>query len=159
MPKKSRLYDYSPGEVQTILNMSNGYIPALRMLGIGGGSSVKTLKLYIKKYKLDVSICEANAHRAQRMSGKNRIPLSQILVENSTYLNFGRLKIRLIDEGLKVNKCETCGIDSWLGKPIVLQLHHKNGINNDNRLCNLQLLCPNCHSQTDTYCGANCKKK
>lgn len=107
------------------------------MLGIGGGSSVKTLKLYIKKYKLDVSICEANAHRAQRMSGKNRIPLSQILVENSTYLNFGRLKIRLIDEGLKVNKCETCGIDSWLGKPIVLQLHHKNGINNDNRLCNL----------------------
>lgn len=50
-----------------------------------------------------------------------------------------------------------CCIDFWLNKPISLQLDHINGINNDHRLENLRLLCPNCHSQTDTYCGRNKK--
>lgn len=43
----------------------------------------------------------------------------------------------------------------WAGKPIVLHLDHINGVRNDNRLENLRWLCPNCHSQTDTYCGRN----
>lgn len=54
--------------------------------------------------------------------------------------------------------CNDCGISSWNGKPIVLELDHKNGNNRDNRLENLQLLCPNCHSQTETYKSKNCKK-
>ena len=50
-------------------------------------------------------------------------------------------------------KCEICGISDWMGKPITLQVHHKNGIHIDNSIDNLQLLCPNCHSQTDTFCN------
>ena len=67
-----------------------------------------------------------------------------------------KIKGKLIREGLKENKCEICGlINEWNGKPLVLQLHHINGNHTDNRLENLQILCPNCHSQTDTYCGSN----
>lgn len=79
-----------------------------------------------------------------------QIPLEKILTEDSDY-NRTQLKDRLVKEGIKEYKCEICGISEWLGKPISLQLHHLNGINNDNRLSNLQLLCPNCHSQTDNF--------
>ena len=48
-----------------------------------------------------------------------------------------------------------CGISEWLGNPLALQLDHINGVNNDHRLTNLRFLCPNCHSQTDTYAGKN----
>jgi 5-methylcytosine-specific restriction endonuclease McrA len=65
------------------------------------------------------------------------------------------LKARLIEEGLKEERCEACGITNWLGKPLAMQLHHVNGDGHDNRLENLELLCPNCHSQTDTYGGRN----
>jgi len=65
------------------------------------------------------------------------------------------LKARLIAEGLKENRCEICAITQWLGKPLSAQLHHKNGDGSDNRLENIEFLCPNCHSQTDTYGGRN----
>jgi hypothetical protein len=65
------------------------------------------------------------------------------------------LKVRLLEIGLKENRCEICGTDEWGGKPLTLQLHHINGDGYDNRLENLELLCPNCHSQTDTYGGRN----
>jgi hypothetical protein len=85
------------------------------------------------------------------------IPLSEILVENSTYPNIARLKIRLLREGLLEAKCygEECGIVEWKGKPISLQLHHISGDNLNHRIENLRLLCPNCHSQTATFAGKN----
>ena len=66
---------------------------------------------------------------------------------------------RLVAEGYKEYKCEMCGIDSWNGMPLSLHLHHKNGNHEDNGLDNLQVLCPNCHSQTDNYTGKNIKMK
>jgi Zn finger protein HypA/HybF involved in hydrogenase expression len=76
--------------------------------------------------------------------------LHSALTKDSSY-NRTKLKERLFKEGLKEYKCELCGISEWNGKPLSLQLHHINGVNNDNRLSNLQILCPNCHSQTDNF--------
>lgn len=84
----------------------------------------------------------------------NKLELDAILVEGSTYQT-NKLRLRLLEAGLKEHKCEQCGNTEWMGKPIPLELSHKNGINNDHRLENLELLCPNCHAQTEHYRGNN----
>ena len=65
----------------------------------------------------------------------------------------------LVQTGYKEYKCECCGISDWNNKPIRLQLHHKNGNPNDNSLDNLEVLCPNCHTQTDNYGSKNTRDK
>lgn len=65
------------------------------------------------------------------------------------------LRQKLIREGYKENKCEKCGISEWNGEPLTLELHHLNGNHYDNNIDNLQILCPNCHSQTKNYRNYN----
>lgn len=65
------------------------------------------------------------------------------------------VKRRLLDAGILKNVCEECGLSQWQGRPIIIQLDHRNGVRNDHRLENLRMLCPNCHSQTETYAARN----
>jgi 5-methylcytosine-specific restriction endonuclease McrA len=82
-----------------------------------------------------------------RNTTNNKRELDDILVEHSTYANNPRLKERLIKEGLLENKCAICGnIGEWMGKALTLQLDHINGEHTDNRIENLRILCPNCHT-------------
>lgn len=93
-------------------------------------------------------------HNRKNISHNITYSMEEILVENSTYYNGATLKKRLVKEGYLEYKCAICGnLGEWNGKKLVLQLDHKNGIHNDNRIYNLRFLCPNCHSQTDTFCG------
>ena len=80
--------------------------------------------------------------------------LEEYLTKNSTAKSC-KIKNILFKHGIKTNKCEVCGIENWNGKPLNMQLHHIDGDPTNNTLENLQILCPNCHAQTDTYC---CKK-
>jgi len=77
----------------------------------------------------------------------------------NTRRNRGHLKQRLLYLGVKQNCCERCGISEWQGERLSVALHHINGDRLDNRLENLELLCPNCHSQTDTYSGRNGRRR
>lgn len=88
-------------------------------------------------------------------------PIATYLVANKK-CNGPNLKKRLIQEGFLKNECsiENCPSSLlWMGKPLVLQLDHKNGDDSDNRLENLRILCPNCHSQTPTYGSKNWKNQ
>jgi HNH endonuclease len=85
-------------------------------------------------------------------------PIEELLVEDRPTHRFN-LKRRLLREGLKQDRCEACGIDTWLGLPLSLALHHVNGDPRDNRLENLRLLRPNCHSQTPNFAGRNARRE
>jgi 5-methylcytosine-specific restriction endonuclease McrA len=61
------------------------------------------------------------------------------------------VKRRLLQAGLLQNRCGECGLEQWLGERLTIQIDHVNGIGDDYRLENLRMLCPNCHSQTETY--------
>ena len=80
------------------------------------------------------------------------MPLGQLLVAG-TYRGRENMKVRLLAAGLKDGSCERCGIAEWRGRPLSMALHHVNGDGRDNRLENLELLCPNCHSQTENFAG------
>lgn len=82
-------------------------------------------------------------------------PVDMYLRENGPFTTTHRLRLKLLREGIKSCCCEICLNTQWMGRPIPLELHHINGRHNDNRLVNLQLLCPNCHSQTDNYKSKN----
>jgi DNA-binding CsgD family transcriptional regulator len=81
-------------------------------------------------------------------------PLEELFAAN-TNRNRRDLKARLISSGLRGGSCQRCGITEWLGRPLSVALHHVNGHRLDNRVENLELLGPNCHSQTDTFGGRN----
>ena len=92
--------------------------------------------------------------RGQITPRPRRRPAHEVFAVGSR-TNRGDLKRRLLLLGLKNSRCARCGISEWLGEPLALELHHINGDRFDNRVENLELLCPNCHSQTDTYSGRN----
>lgn len=125
----------------------------LRDLGFRqtGGKSATVMR----KRLVDLGITDphffSTSNKVSRL-GKKAKTLDEMLVENSTYKRYQLIKKKLIAAGMKKDECEVCGIgNQWNGKPIVLQVDHINGINDDNRLENLQIICPNCHSQTSTF--------
>lgn len=98
----------------------------------------------------------AARRRGDVVTRAQAMPIEQLLAGPR---NRSHLKLRLLRAGLKRDECELCGITEWRGVPLSLQLHHVNGNGSDNRLENLQLLCPNCHSQTANWGRRNARRK
>lgn len=129
---------------------------AIEMLGLrSAGGNYSAFKNACKKHDLKIPVCDKKI-QTKKARDSRKIKLSDILVENSTYRNRTSLKNKLFNANLLENKCYKCGMNPiWMGEKITLHLEHKNGIYNDHRLENLEILCPNCHSQTKTFAGRN----
>jgi hypothetical protein len=96
--------------------------------------------------------------RGAIVSRPRGIPLERLLVANTPRGRWN-IKQRLLAAGLKQNRCEECGVAHWRNRPLSLALHHINGDGHDNRLENLVLLCPNCHSQTPNFGVKNWRRR
>lgn len=145
---KQRLIDnYSYEELVQFCKESFSYADLSRKVGYASLSNYDVLKDTVKKYNLDVSHFDPQKRKREK-------------VNLNIYYNGSRVKTKTLAHGLIVlrgYKCEKCGISEWQDEKIVLQLHHIDGNHLNNELNNLQLLCPNCHSQTDNFCGKNKK--
>lgn len=139
-------------ELETIVKESVNYADVCKALNLQPkGGNYRTIKKYITEYNIDVS------HFTNKPKEKNISvrPLSEILTDGK-YGQTTKLKNRLLKEGVKEHKCEKCGRTIWdNGLPIPLELHHINGNHYDNKLSNIQLLCPICHYFTETFRGKN----
>ena len=106
---------------------------------------------HFKKGPWNKGLTAKTSEKVRAGRDKIRTPDELVFIEKSTYKSSDLYK-RLIRIGWK-DECSICGLSIWLDKPIRLHVDHKNGRHTDCRLENLRLLCPNCHSQTDTYSG------
>jgi 5-methylcytosine-specific restriction endonuclease McrA len=84
------------------------------------------------------------------------MPIAELLADPKR--NRKHVKMRLMKAGFLQNSCQSCGLADWRGNPLTMHLDHINGLRGDNRIENLRMLCPNCHSQTPTYGGRNLKR-
>lgn len=142
----SNIVNLTYEEIKNAIDNCLSVSEILRFLGyLPHVSYYKELRERCEELNLELPIYQTNLNSVKK--------LKDVLVENSTYNN-KKLKERLIKEQILENICAICSqLPEWNSKPLVLQLDHINGINNDNRLENLRLLCPNCYTQTDTFCN------
>ena len=157
MSKKrtSKVWKYPTEKFHELVSNSNTLADIIRSLGmVADGKNYGVLKNRIAEEGIDIShISLGLGTNKGRPSPNHGKALKELLVKGSTY-NKGHLKNRLIREGLLEERCygKNCVvITTWLELSITLQLDHINGDNTDDRLKNLRLLCPNCHSQTNTW--------
>jgi len=143
-------------EIADAVSTSRSLAQVLAKLGIRPGGNQARLRERIGQMELDTSHFVGQGWRTgTRIPSIPPKPLDELLVDGRCVSTTASLRKRLISEGLKAQRCESCLRSIWNDRPISLELDHVNGRREDNRLENLRILCPNCHAQTDTYRGKN----
>lgn len=157
MPKKKKWEQYTKEELQEMCSRSHSLTEFGKLMGYcsNGVKGISAAKEVIQKFNLDHSsiITYDNVIKGENPN-KGKIDYSKFI--KSDIRKIGNrtkesIKKNLIQ--LRGHKCEKCGLSEWRNQPISLELHHIDGDRCNNELENLQLLCPNCHSQTPNYRG------
>lgn len=156
MPKKR---SWTDAELILAVRDSKSIRSVIKNLGLvpAGGNYVQ-VKNAIDSLKLDTNHFTGMLwNKGLTYHNKNKVKLEDLLVKNSKIQSY-KLKNRLFREGIKKPECELCGwCQCSLDGRIPVELDHINGIRDDNRLENLRILCPNCHSLQTTHRGRNKK--
>lgn len=142
---------YDRREIIRVCKTSTSMSEASRLLGIHF-NTFKRIAISCGCYKPNPGL---KGYSRPKIEGHGKVPLSEILDGKHPSYQTYKLRVRLIAVGIKSNACEECKTSKWNGKHISCELHHINGNRQDHRLTNLKMLCPNCHSQTNTYRSKN----
>lgn len=146
-------------QLREAVSCSTSVRQVLSKLGLReAGGNYDQINKYIEYYQLDNSHFKGQGWSKGMVGiGKPRLTLKQILIKNSYFQSY-KLKKRLFKAGLKQKRCEICmWSEESLDGRIPLELDHINGDSKDNRIENLRILCPNCHSLQPTHRGRNKK--
>lgn len=138
---KPKWSNFTDDELKKIVAENTSFLGVQRALGYSdkGGSATERLKKVFDEKHIDYSHFKGHAWNKKINLEKNDFPVNN------------KLGIRNLLLKEREYKCENCGITQWLDKPITLEVHHKDGNVANNIRENLQLLCPNCHSQTENF--------
>jgi len=129
--------NFTKADIEAAINDSLSMASAAKKLNV----RYDTFKKYAEKYNLF----------KPNPSGKG---MSKLIIKDNIFIKGKYQTTLVLLRRLKIErkwKCECCNLNEWMNNPIKLEIHHINGDNSDNRKENLQLLCPNCHSITDTW--------
>jgi hypothetical protein len=149
---------YSDQELAKAVQRCRSVRAVLGELGVvPAGGNYDVVKKRIRELSLDTSHFTGQGYLRNKTHCYRTRPLAQLLVTGQPVQTY-KLKTRLLREGLKEHRCESCGLAEWLGATIPLELHHRDGDRSNNDALNLQLLCPNCHALTGNYRGKKKKK-
>lgn len=152
MPKQPKWKSFSEEELKKIISESYSDREVALKLGyaVNGGGTMSSIHKMYQQIKADISHFKGQ--------GWNKNNYNYDAFTTNSYKKNGKTTRKALIY-LRGEKCENCGISEWLGQPINLEVHHVNGDRTDNRLENLKLLCPNCHSYTPNFTHSNKRQK
>ena len=158
--RNSPIWKIPKTDLENIVKNSTSIVSILRFFNLTNkGHNYRTLKKRLAEDNIDYSHINLGytSNKNRTFKKQNKLSNEEIFIENSSY-HRTHLKTRICKQNLIEYKCSECNLgNTWNNKNISLQLDHINGIHNDNRLENLRFLCPNCHSQTNTFAGRRTK--
>ncbi|MCQ2134645.1 MAG: HNH endonuclease [Bacteroidales bacterium] len=145
---------YSTEDVKNAVRDSKSIAGVLRLLGLRPiGGNYRTVNRLILEHNLDTSHFTGKGWNVGlAFNPGKKMTVEDIFTKESSYKCSWRLREHY-KKLTGIRHCENCGLKEWMGHDIPLEIHHVNGINTDNRLVNLLLLCPNCHALTNNYRG------
>jgi Zn finger protein HypA/HybF involved in hydrogenase expression len=155
--KRSLIWKPTKEEFQQIVNQQTSLAEILRYFGLHtGAGNYKTLKKRLKEESINTNHIQLglSSNKGRSFYKLSKADILSIHFVQGSKTTTHKLKDYAFRHGLLENKCSECGqLSEWNGKPLVLHLDHINGDSSDNKLENLRILCPHCHSQTPTFAG------